>query len=102
MLQHGDVGAMQNLLSSDRSGINIKDKESGWTPLHWWVESGNEDMVKLLLNAGADVNIINIEEETSDQLSLASLDIIYMIVKHRKGKGSCLSAFTNTLNPDTE
>ncbi|KAG9152859.1 hypothetical protein Leryth_012477 [Lithospermum erythrorhizon] len=40
------------------SGINSGDEE-GWVPLHSAASSGNAEIVKLLLDRGADVNIKN-------------------------------------------
>ncbi|KAL8104599.1 hypothetical protein AgCh_028717 [Apium graveolens] len=40
------------------SGINSADEE-GWVPLHSAASSGNVEIVELLLNRGADVNLKN-------------------------------------------
>ena len=54
----GQVGRLKELLATDKSLINARDKD-GSTPLHCAVWKGQEQVVKLLLEAGADVNAHN-------------------------------------------
>jgi hypothetical protein len=39
--------------------VNIKDKSRGWTALHWASESANGEIVRLLIESGADPYIPN-------------------------------------------
>ncbi|KAI8048050.1 ankyrin repeat-containing domain protein [Gilbertella persicaria] len=45
--------------------INSQDKEAGWTPLLIAVSAGHTDVVKLLLEKGADPSL---ENETSQSV----------------------------------
>ncbi|KAK0756392.1 hypothetical protein N5P37_011044 [Trichoderma harzianum] len=44
------------IVSSDKANIESDDK-NGWTPLWWAAKNGHEDVIKLLLAAGANINI---------------------------------------------
>ncbi|KAL7796213.1 hypothetical protein V8C43DRAFT_314272 [Trichoderma afarasin] len=44
------------LVSSDKANIESEDK-NGWTPLWWAAKNGHENVIKLLLAAGANINI---------------------------------------------
>jgi ankyrin repeat protein len=54
----GQVGRIKELLATDNSLINARDKD-GSTPLHCGTWKGHEAVVALLLKAGADVNAHN-------------------------------------------
>jgi ankyrin repeat protein len=54
----GQVASIKDLLGSDKSLINARDKD-GSTPLHCAVWKGHEQVVEKLLEAGADVNAQN-------------------------------------------
>lgn len=54
----GDVEAVQLLLSQNVD-INSKNQVNGWTALHWACKRNNEQVVKLLMNHGADFTIVN-------------------------------------------
>ncbi len=53
---NGDKETIQTLLQQDNSLANIKSKEIQSTPLHLASHRGYLDIVKLLIDAGADVN----------------------------------------------
>uniref|UniRef100_A0A6U5I3U4 Uncharacterized protein n=1 Tax=Corethron hystrix TaxID=216773 RepID=A0A6U5I3U4_9STRA len=59
-LQHaaanGDLNAVRNLVESNKAMLDELD-EHNWTALHEAAHNGHEDIVKYLVNAGADVNI---------------------------------------------
>jgi len=42
-------------LAQNGANVNYKD-EDGWTPLHWAVQNGHLDIVKILIKYKADVN----------------------------------------------
>jgi ankyrin repeat protein len=49
--------AAESLLNGDPSLVNSYDRQIGWTPLHWAVQTGREEMVTLLLSRGANLNV---------------------------------------------
>ena len=54
----GQAARVKELLATDKSLINARDKD-GSTPLHCAVWKGHEQVVAVLLEAGADVNAHN-------------------------------------------
>ena len=54
----GNVAKLKELLASDASLINARDKD-GSTPLHCATWKGQQGVVALLLETGADVNAHN-------------------------------------------
>ena len=54
----GDAERVSALLANDKSLVNARDKD-GSTPLHCAVWKGHQQVVALLLQAGADVNAQN-------------------------------------------
>jgi serine/threonine-protein phosphatase 6 regulatory ankyrin repeat subunit A/serine/threonine-protein phosphatase 6 regulatory ankyrin repeat subunit B len=54
----GQAARIKELLATDKSLINARDKD-GSTPLHCAVWKGHEQVVAVLLEAGADVNAHN-------------------------------------------
>jgi len=53
---NGDIKIIQTLIRQDTRLINVQSKEIKSTPLHFSAHRGYLDIVKLLLDAGADVN----------------------------------------------
>lgn len=54
--------------------VNFRDSYHGETPLHWAAQLQNVDKVRLLLDAGADVNARNKAGQTPLHLALAELE----------------------------
>jgi ankyrin repeat protein len=52
----GDLQQVQRLLATE--DVNARDNE-GWTPLHFAAQSGEPEVVALLLDAGAQVDALN-------------------------------------------
>jgi prolyl 4-hydroxylase len=51
----GQAEELQRALDANEEMINVRDK-NGWMPLHEATRSGDVEVVKLLLDRGADVN----------------------------------------------
>ncbi|MFI9509083.1 ankyrin repeat domain-containing protein [Nocardia sp. NPDC052566] len=51
----GDLDAIERLLATE--DVNVRDAEN-WTPLHFAAQEANPAAVKLLLNAGADIDAL--------------------------------------------
>lgn len=58
----------------------LSDLQEGWTPLHLAVQSGQLDVIKLLVNRGADTNIRNKVTPSlySDIVLLVMHEILYL------------------------
>jgi ankyrin repeat protein len=54
----GDAERVSSLLANDKSLVKARDKD-GSTPLHCAVWKGHQQLIALLLKAGADVNAQN-------------------------------------------
>ena len=52
-IQHGSPADVESILATDKVSINARD-EGGWTPLMRAVASGNIEIVRALLDNGAD------------------------------------------------
>nr|XP_020662685.1 ankyrin repeat domain-containing protein SOWAHA-like [Pogona vitticeps] len=53
----GHLATLKDLLQQDPTLATRKDFISGFTALHWAAKHGREELVVLLLEAGADVNV---------------------------------------------
>jgi len=62
------------ILKSDMSDLNTREAEEGLTPLMCAVQSGRRDVVKLLLDSGADINIPNFKGWTALQYAVLHSD----------------------------
>ena len=55
--KEGNVDTIISLLSSFQANVNYQGYRKGMTPLHWAAVKGHKDVVLLLLDRGADLNI---------------------------------------------
>lgn len=53
--QEGDAKKLEKIITADKSQVSLQD-ENGWQPLHEGARGGHEEVVKLLLRHGADMN----------------------------------------------
>ncbi len=65
----GQIKAMQAIMESGELDVDSRDSD-GWTALMYAAKSGHDDIIQLLLDAGATVDIENDAKETA--LHLAS------------------------------
>uniref|UniRef100_A0A0D6R704 Uncharacterized protein n=1 Tax=Araucaria cunninghamii TaxID=56994 RepID=A0A0D6R704_ARACU len=65
------------------SGVNSSDEE-GWTPLHSAVSSGKDNVVEVLLQAGADVSMANKGGRTALHYAASKgrLNIAQILISH--------------------
>jgi uncharacterized protein len=77
----GNIGWVRMLI---KSGINLNIKYSyyGWTALHWAAFHGKLDIVKALINAGADVNAKDNDGWTALHLAAkyGDLDVVKALI----------------------
>lgn len=69
---------MRILLAKKGIRINAKDKD-GATPLHWAAESGNVDIVKILLEKGARVDAVDNKYRATPLHGAAQNGHIYVV-----------------------
>lgn len=50
--------------------VNVQESQTGRTPLHWAVELGNGDLVRMLIQRGADLNVADKDWYTPFLLAL--------------------------------
>eukprot|EP01034_Spumella_vulgaris_P024803 gene24803-31184_t len=60
-----DVNKIRELLTTAREEIDINFQQAGDTALHQAAKSGSEEIIQLLCEAGADMNIVNKEQKTA-------------------------------------
>jgi ankyrin repeat protein len=65
----GDVEATRKLLEQDPALLNKPDAAFGATPLHWAALRGHEEIVRLLVASGADINARNRDGEAPRQVA---------------------------------
>ena len=69
--QNGQKGVVITFLKKDGININAVD-EIGMSPVHYASRKGYRDIVKLLIEKGADVNLISNESITPLHLAVTS------------------------------
>ena len=91
-VRRGNVGTVTNIL---RNGFNgqFRDRE-GWSPLHRAAEGGNLEILKKLLNNGADVNDKN-EGNGNNALMVASEEGHEEIVQELIKRGADVNAIND-------
>jgi prolyl 4-hydroxylase len=62
LAREGTIDDLLKQITAKKSLVNTKD-ENGWTPLHEGIASGHVDVVKLLIDHGADYNAHTHKEE---------------------------------------
>ncbi|XP_074636507.1 uncharacterized protein LOC141894679 isoform X3 [Acropora palmata] len=74
-INDGDVNSLQEILK-ERSGslLNSFRTEEGDSPLHLAAQAGNTEVVKLLVENGAKVNVQNSENKTALHISVENKD----------------------------
>ncbi|XP_074027424.1 acyl-CoA-binding domain-containing protein 6 [Leptinotarsa decemlineata] len=63
-VKSGEVAEVEKLLKSERSKMNDLDGD-GLALLHWATDRGNLDMIKVLVDAGADLGVRDVEGQTA-------------------------------------
>lgn len=77
-----DIQKVESMLQERCEGINLRDT-LGFTALHYAAGSGNLELVRLLINYGADINALGPEEESSlhQALSLGHNDVVVLLLE---------------------
>ena len=70
-VKSGDFTTVKELIESGVA-VNLHDEEHEWSPLHWASGKGNIEVVKMLLEKGADVTKTGRDQRTPYQIALAS------------------------------
>ena len=78
------------LLLTNGSKVNSKNKKRTDTPLHFAVRNGDIEIVKMLLDRGADVDAINLYNVTPLHIAVESkkVEIVELLLNH----GACVNA----------
>ena len=81
----GELAKVEEVLNSG-ADIHQQD-EQGWTPLNWAAGRGDVDMVKLLLDRGADVFRVGLDQRTPYKISLAArhTDVARLLKEKEQG-----------------
>lgn len=72
LVQQGQVDALVAFLEKSPGSINDRDSE-GCTALHWAADKGNRDMIRILLECGADVDAVDVDGQRPLEYALAML-----------------------------
>jgi uncharacterized protein len=84
----GQLAKVQEALSSG-ADIHQQD-EQGWTPLNWAAGKGDLEVVKLLLDHGADVSRVGRDQRTPYKIALAAkhVDVARLLREAAHANGS--------------
>jgi ankyrin repeat protein len=67
----GDLIRVKNIVEKTPKSLNLKD-ERGWSPLHLAVKNGHLEMVKFLIDRGAEINARGVRGVTPLRMALDS------------------------------
>jgi hypothetical protein len=67
--QNGRVADVERLIAA-RADLEAKDRNGGWTPLHWAVARGHMEVAEKLLAAGASVGAKDMDGQTPLELAV--------------------------------
>ena len=81
---------MARILLEFGADLNARDVE-GWTPLHAAAATGNLHMINLLLDEGASLTAINLDDKMPVDVS-ADADIRYILQQRMLEAGECVCA----------
>jgi ankyrin repeat protein len=68
VINSGDVAELQKIVESDASAANVR-AEDGRSPLHWAYEHKNQEMIDLLIKAGAKEDEKDIDGKTPKEIT---------------------------------
>ncbi len=92
-VKEGNVKKTAEILESrDFDGdLNALDDEDGMAPLHWAADRGNADVIKILLNKGAKVDLRDSEGQTALHFaaSCGHEDVIKILLNSGAEKDAC-------------
>ena len=95
---NGDRKTIQTLIQQNTRLINVQSKEIQSTPLHFAAHRGYSDIVKLLIDAGADVNAEEGNYSKSNPLHWAAKEGNLQVVKILVENGAKLDVKDNWFN----
>ena len=75
----GDLAKVKMLLKKNPRSINMKD-ESGMTPLHWAARGEHFEIIKYLINNGADVNVKNNDNVMALQFVIGNKEAVQFLI----------------------
>lgn len=84
IVQYGTAKHLQNFLDKTNLEILNQRDSQGNTPLHYAARCGNLQVLKVLIKAGADINIVDLQEflPIHHAISFGHKGIIKTLIKH--------------------
>lgn len=81
---HESLSDVQKIIDDNVTDLNLKT-DGGWTPLMFAVSHGNAEIVRILVEAGADVWLLNRQNEDVFHLAQKKgfLDILEILEQGR-------------------